>query len=77
MAHTKSIQRFGEKLRELRQRHQLTLVTLADELGYTGHGYLSELESGKKLPSLDLLLKVSLFFNVSTDCLLKDDLELD
>ena len=38
--------RFGEKLRTLRKRHQLTLTQLAEALGYTAHSnsYLSLIE---------------------------------
>lgn len=69
--------RFGEKLRRLRTAHNLTLNDLADRLGYSTHGYLSEIESGKKPPTAALALKVSRLFNTSTDQLLKDDLEVD
>ncbi len=68
--------RFGEKLRTLRNRRGLTLAQLAERLGYKAHGHLSEIESGKKLPTAGLVLKVSRLFDVSTDVLLKDELEI-
>ncbi|MCO5189261.1 MAG: helix-turn-helix domain-containing protein [Anaerolineae bacterium] len=68
--------RFGEKLRNLRISSQLTLSQLATELGYKAHGYLSEIESGRKLPTTTFVLKVSRYFDVSTDELLKDELNL-
>ena len=68
--------RFGEKLRVLRTRRNLTLIQLSEQLGYRAHGYLSEIESGKKSPTAALALKVSRLFGVSTDALLKDELEL-
>lgn len=68
--------RFGDKLRNLRSRHGLTLVQLAEQLGYKAHGHLSEIESGKKSPTTGLVLKVSRLFDVSTDVLLKDELEI-
>jgi transcriptional regulator with XRE-family HTH domain len=71
------IQRFGTKMRLLRQRHGLTLRELAAELGYAGTGYLSDIEFGKKYPTADLILKVSRFFGVSMDQLAKDELDLD
>ncbi len=40
-------------------------------------GYVSKLETGKQKPSIELLLKISLYFGVSTDQLIRDDLELD
>ena len=72
-----SIHRFGEKLRMLRTRNGLTLKELALALGYVAHGHISELEAGKKLPTVEFVLKVAGLFHVSTDQLLRDDLELD
>lgn len=68
--------RFGQKLRALRTQRNLTLADLATRLGYDSHSYLSEVESGKKTPSTELVLKVSRTFGVSTDELLKDELEV-
>ena len=68
--------RFGEKLRSLRNRRGLTLAQLADQLGYKAHGHLSEIESGKKLPTVGLAIKVARLFDVSTDALLKDEREI-
>jgi transcriptional regulator with XRE-family HTH domain len=70
------IDRFGEKLRLLRTRDGLTLQQLAKKLGLSAHGYISELETGKKLPSAEIVLKVARIFDVSTDQLLKDELEI-
>lgn len=69
--------RFGEKLRQLRISFNLTLSELATIFGYASHSYLSEIESGKKAPSIAIALMVSRHFGVSTDILLKDELELD
>jgi transcriptional regulator with XRE-family HTH domain len=70
------MQRFGEKLHTLRTAHQLTLQQLAAELGYATHAYISELESGKKVPTAVMVLKVARRFGVSTDMLMKDELDL-
>ena len=70
------INEFGKKLRILRLQRGLTLKELAPLLGHASHSYLSELEAGKKTPTAELVLGVSLFFNVTTDSLLKDALEL-
>ncbi len=72
-----SIQRFGEKLRTLRIHHGLTLKELANELGLAAHGYISELEAGKKVPTAELVLKVAILFDVTTDQLLRDDLDIE
>jgi transcriptional regulator with XRE-family HTH domain len=72
-----SMQRFGEKLRILRIQHRMSLQGLAYKLGLTAHSYISELESGKKKPTAEFILNVARLFNVTTDQLLKDELELD
>lgn len=70
------VQRFGEKLRLLRTSRGMTLQQLARTLGLAAHGYISELENGKKLPTVEFVLKVARLFDVSTDRLLKDELEI-
>ena len=70
------MQRFGQKLHTLRVGRGLTLKDLAKALGYTAHGYISELEAGKKVPTVELVLGVARLFEVTTDQLLKDELEL-
>lgn len=76
MNRERSIQRFGEKLHTLRISHGLTLKELAVQLGHVAHGYISELETGKKLPSVEFVMGVARLFNITTDQLLKDELEL-
>lgn len=71
------MQRFGEKLRSLRTHKQMTLKELASALGLSAHGYLSEIEAGKKKPTADFVLKVARFFKVTTDQLLKDELDIE
>jgi transcriptional regulator with XRE-family HTH domain len=68
--------RFGKKLRALRVVHGLTLQQLANELGYATHAYISELESGKKVPTAEFVLKVARRFTIATDVLMKDELDL-
>ncbi len=70
------MKRFGEKLHFLRKKHHLTLQTLAVELGYAAHSHISQIESGKKQPTVDFVLKVGQRFNVSTDELLRDELDV-
>jgi transcriptional regulator with XRE-family HTH domain len=70
------MKKFGEKLRILRTQSGMTLQAMASALGYTTHSYLSEIESGKKYPTIDLVVKVAELFNVTTDELLKDNLGL-
>lgn len=69
--------RFGEKLRSLRQQRGMTMRQLADALGFNSHGYLGDLESGRRQPSLELALNIADFFEVSLEQLARDELELD
>ena len=68
---------FGKKLRTLRNKRGMTLKELAAEIGLNAHGYISEVESGKKKPSIEFVLKVSRLFDVTTDELLKDEIDLE
>jgi transcriptional regulator with XRE-family HTH domain len=70
------MKRFGEKLRILRQRRGLTLMQLAEllDVHYT---HLGKIEIGKKRPSTDLVLRVADLFNVTTDQLMRDELEVE
>lgn len=70
------MQRFGEKLHTLRTKHNMTLKELAQAVGHSAHGYISELESGKKKPTAEFVLKIARLFNITTDKLLKDELDL-
>ncbi len=68
--------RIGEKLRVLRERQELTSRELGSVLGVS-NSYIIRIENGKKRPSIDLVAKIARFFNVSTDQLILDELELD
>jgi transcriptional regulator with XRE-family HTH domain len=70
------VHRFGEKLRALRKRQGLTLKQLAEKLCFESHSYLSAVEFGKKKPSVDLVIKIAILFEVSTDDLLFDEREV-
>jgi transcriptional regulator with XRE-family HTH domain len=67
---------FGKKLRTLRLDHNLTQVALARQLGLAGQAHLSNLEAGRKLPSLDLVVQIADLFGVTTDYLLCDAIAL-
>lgn len=71
------MQRFGEKLRTLRLHRGMSVRELTSALGYTGHGYVYNIEIGKKTPNVVFVLRVARLFNVTTDQLLKDELDLD
>lgn len=69
--------KFGQKLRLLRERHNVTQRELAEKLGYSAYAYVYLVESGRRKPSLDMIMKVSKLFDVSTDMLLDDERELE
>lgn len=62
-----SINQFGEKLRYLRQQQQFTQTTLAQRVGLASQAYVSDLEAGRKVPSLDLVVRLAELFGVTTD----------
>ncbi|MFN8490882.1 MAG: helix-turn-helix transcriptional regulator [Caldilineaceae bacterium] len=67
--------RFGEKLRVLRKKRGLTLRELGDMLGvYPTH--VSQLETARRTPNAAMILKIADIFGVSTDVLMRDELEL-
>jgi len=68
--------RFGAKLRFLRHQRGMTLRELADALGFRSHGFVGDLESGRKYPSLDLAVRIADFFEVPLDRLARDELDL-
>lgn len=71
------MQRFGEKLRTLRKQRGMTIMELTTALGYIGYGHIHAIEMGKKKPTAELVLKVAQLFEVTTDQLLRDDLEVE
>ncbi|WP_195268668.1 helix-turn-helix transcriptional regulator [Eubacterium sp. 1001713B170207_170306_E7] len=60
---------FGSKLRQLRQEKGYTQQQLADMLGIT-KGSVSAYETSAKYPSVDVLRKIAVTLNTSTDFLL-------
>lgn len=70
------MQRFGEKVRTLRERRGLTVRQLATLLELKSHSHIVQIESGKYKPSIDVLLKLMEVFAVSCDQLLNDALDV-
>ena len=60
---------FGNTLKALRLREDMTQAQLAQKLGLT-KSVISAYETGLRLPSYDVLIYVSKIFKVSTDYLL-------
>jgi transcriptional regulator with XRE-family HTH domain len=71
------MRRFGKKLRTLRQQRGWTLRELAAILEMGAHSHLANLETGKNMPTADFILRIAELFGVSTDQLMKDELDLD
>ena len=71
------MQQFGEKVRTLRKKQGLSLRKLASMLGLATHSHLDRIEKGENKPSADLILTIAIFFGVTTDQLMRDELELD
>lgn len=69
------ISRLGRKVRHLREQAGISQSDLALAIGLSEHskGFISEIESGKKLPKAELVLRLANHFGVSTDYLLRDD----
>ncbi len=70
------MKRFGEKLRTLRERRGLSQRQLGDMLGVT-RTHVSRMERGEKTPNVAMVLKVADIFGVTTDQLIRDEIELD
>lgn len=62
----------GNKIKALRQKFNLTQKELADKLEIKP-STIGMYEQNRREPSYDLLQKISLIFNVSTDYLILDD----
>ncbi len=63
---------FGNKLRDLRHKNNLSQENLGKILGIS-KGMLSSYESAMRMPTYDNLIKIALHFNVTTDYLLGID----
>jgi DNA-binding XRE family transcriptional regulator len=55
----------------------MTRRELAEALGFATHGYIGDLESGRRKPSLELAIQLADLFEVSVDQLARDKLEID
>lgn len=64
----------ADKIIDLRKKNGWSQEELASQLGVSRQS-VSKWESGQSIPDLDRILKMSDIFGVSTDYLLKDDVE--
>lgn len=63
----------GKKLRQARKRKGYTQHALA-EIADIGDVYLGEIERGKKMPSLNIFIKLVEALDISADYILRDEL---
>ncbi len=64
----------GSHFREARKRNKLTQEQLAEQVGI-GTTYISDIERGAKFPSLSLFIKLVDTLNVSSDFILRGEIE--
>ena len=64
----------GEKIAALRKQNNWSQEELAEKLQISRQS-VSKWESGASIPDLDRIVKLSALFGVSTDYLLKDEME--
>ncbi|MBX0326680.1 helix-turn-helix domain-containing protein [Oscillochloris sp. ZM17-4] len=67
---------FGQKLRYLRTGSQLTQAELAQRLQLASHAHVSNLETRRFTPSLDVILAVADVFAVRVEYLIREELPL-
>ena len=65
---------FADKLIRLRKQSGLSQEELASELNISRQS-VSKWEQAQSIPDLDKIIQLSTFFNVSTDYLIKDEIE--
>ena len=62
---------FGNKLRRLRESHNMTTRMLGEKIGIS-HSQITKYETGQHEPKLSVLLKYKEIFGVTLDHLLDD-----
>lgn len=67
---------FGQKLHYLREQRNMTQEDLARQLGLKRQGHISNLEMGRRTPSVELVVQIADLFGVSTDYLLRDAIDI-
>jgi transcriptional regulator with XRE-family HTH domain len=62
-----SVSKLGENLRALRIQHGLSQSDLATQVKIASRAYISNLEAGRKTPSLEILVQLAELFNIAID----------
>jgi transcriptional regulator with XRE-family HTH domain len=63
----------GEKIRELREKKDVSLREFAKKIGDVSAAHISDIELGRRYPSETLLLKIAAFLDVSVEELQRYD----
>lgn len=66
----------GSRIREFRIKKGMSVRRLADQVGVLGN-YISQLERGDKIPSLDTLIRIANALDVTADDMLCDYLNAE
>ncbi|MBN2540056.1 MAG: helix-turn-helix transcriptional regulator [Bacilli bacterium] len=66
-----NLEMIGNKIADLRRKHDMKQNELADAL-YVTHQAVSKWENGKSIPSIEILYEITKLFQVSIDYLLED-----
>ena len=65
----------GRQIRLLRNQHDITQKDFAEKIN-SSQNYLSDVETGKKRPSLDYYITIANFFKVSLDYIFQDSWDM-
>jgi DNA-binding protein len=68
MNEMKEINKFKDRIKELRKDKNLSQEELGKEINYTQSG-VAKWESGEREPSINMLIKLARYFNVPIDYL--------
>src|SRR5215212_11177107 len=68
---------FGDKLRYLRHQHKITQEELAKRVGTVTQAHIANIEAGRDVASLALVLRVASVFRVAADYLLRDTVPVE
>ena len=66
----------GENLRRFRLRHDMSQAEVAEQIPVTVT-YYSDIERGRKMPALDVLLSIANVLDVTLDELFMDEIPMD
>ena len=71
-----SLEIFAERLKKLRDQHNLSTRALGDAVG-TSNATISRYETGKRDPDLMLVYNIAKYFGVTIEYLCGEDISLD